>query len=300
MQTFHLEFSKLIGYIFHIKLETSVESSVLLTPCPEGIFIQIGSKVYKIDLPTPIKSLQEAFHSQTDDWVYIKVPASETLSHSLRFKKENWDTISHIHCKKCNFPLCLNLKSSFPMPSTNWETLSELWNCHPSHEQIYSLALKPGNCYTSLFYIHLNIEDVEKNVQVQEGKVLCGNCKYEIGLRKEEFMLFRHRVYGNCEEGFGFLVEEALCERINEASRDVMIGYLRLRLMKWENLLYWKGKFRKCMNVLYKKEVVKGFDLPEDDVFQLRQLLKKFNERLPPHARKIGDWKISYVLFEDD
>ena len=124
----------------------------------------------------------------------------------------------------------------------------------------------------------------------------CANCDTEIGVFHDENMLYRHRIYLTEPEELNCLIEEALCERINESDRELHIGNIKIRLLNWENFVYNKGAFKSCMNVLYKKTENKGINLPDDDLSIIWKELKKFNQKLPETSRKFKDWKKSIII----
>jgi hypothetical protein len=295
MQSFIAEYSRNIGYSFFLRAK-DVGTSVSLTPAPMALFIQIKESVFKINMLHSILSLENVLVQSEEEWIYIRIPVIENNEHELRFKREVLDGNSSVFCKHCGKNLVAGFEQCFPMPSTNWETLSELWSCHPSHEPAFSLNIKGKICYSSLFYYHFQAENLELSFYVQENKVCCQNCHTYVGIAKEEIMLFRHRTVMQTEENLHSLIEDALCERINESEKDIFLGDLQIRLLKWDSFIYSNNEFKPCMKVLYCDSLIKGFELPTEDLSAIRKSLEKFNKKLPKNAKKIGDMRISFFL----
>jgi HECT-like Ubiquitin-conjugating enzyme (E2)-binding len=155
MESFYAEFSKIIGYSFYIKLDTGNESKILITPSPGVLYMQICSRVYGINLLHPIVSLKDIVYQQENQWIFIKIQIPVPQELELQFKQEFTGSFNCISCGNCSQTLVKGIQKNFPLPSTNWETLSELWSCHPSHEPKYSIDYKSKSSYISLFYIHL-------------------------------------------------------------------------------------------------------------------------------------------------
>src|SRR5574343_8823 len=101
MKSFHGEFSKNLGYTFHVQMSEPQEVKILLTPTPEHLFIQLNQQVFKIPLISPITSLENSVCKQEEEWIYIKSPASVSSDHELVFKKEPDCDIHQLNCKKC-------------------------------------------------------------------------------------------------------------------------------------------------------------------------------------------------------
>lgn len=295
MESFHSEYSKLLGYTFYIRLSGGSETKIVMTPSPGLLYFQVCGKVFGINLIAPILSLENLVHQQEEQWVYIKIPATAPNDIELKFRREISTNIGRIYCRNCGKIVAEGFEHSYPMPSTNWETLSELWNCHPSHEPKYSLEMRAKSCYISLFYIHFK-PDICNYIRNQENILFCGNCSREIGMFQEENVLYRHRVYADMHEDMDFLLEEALSERINESQREIHIGFLKVKLLKWNNFVYVKTEYKSCMNVMYQRTETEGFHLPQDDMDEIYKTLKKFNKKLPPSSRKFREWKVSLIV----
>lgn len=300
MKSFHGEFSKNLGYTFHIQMTENQEVKILLTPTPEHLFIQLNQQVFKIPLIAPILSLENSVCKQEGEWIYIKAPASVSSDHELVFKKDSDSEIHQLNCKKCGKILVQCLEKTYILPSTNWETLSEFWNCHPSHEQVYSLNKTGRNCYVSLFYLHFNLKNVPNELQIDGNKLLCPGCLFHVGIAAEECSVFRHRVIYDVEESLEFLLKEAFIERINELNRDVHVAGITIRLLNWDLWVYRKGRFIRAMKVLFCKSATPGAELPPEDVAGFKEILQKCNRKLPENCRKFGSWKISFLLFNQE
>lgn len=296
MQSFHAEYCKNLGYTFHIQLNSESDIKVLLTPTPDCLFITLNTQVFKISLLSPILSLQQSLCFQTNQWLYIKIPQTQEFDHDLLFKQEPTTSISELCCKKCAKSFAKGFKKTFPMPSTNWETLSELWSCHPSHEQVYFIDKKGKNCYISLFFIHFTAINIENSLLVDDKDLKCPGCGLIVGVSGTEFSVFRHRVLGAGEESLEFLLREAFIERINEINRDLHLGSITIRLLTWDLWVYKAGQFQRAMKVMYCKSATPGIELPAEDLSKIYESLKKANKKLPENCRKFGNWKISFLF----
>lgn len=296
MESFHAEYSKLLGYCFYVKFSYGSETKILITPAPGRLYFQICGKVFAIPLIAEVLSLENIIYQQEDQWVYIKIPNRTGPEIDLRFKKEVHEMTGNIYCKNCEQIIVKGIQRSYPMPSTNWETLSELWSCHPSHEPKYSLEIREKTCYVSLFYLHFLENQLENSIKNTENLLTCLHCSTEIGLFEGENMLYRHKVFIGQREELEELLEEALTERINENNREVHIGKLQIKLLKWGNFVYSKGKFRPCMNVLYKITESEGMHLPEEDLDKVFKALEKFNLKVPQSSKTFKEWKISLIV----
>ena len=137
---------------------------------------------------------------------------------------------------------------------------------------------------------------MENFIENRDNSLFCKNCLTEIGFFDEEIVIYRHKSFVNHRESFEYLLEEALCERINESNREVHIGQLVLKLLKWENFVYCKDKFIPCMNVLYQFQQQKGFRIPDEDLADVVKKLRKFNKKIPKNQRKLRDWRFSLII----
>jgi hypothetical protein len=137
---------------------------------------------------------------------------------------------------------------------------------------------------------------LEATAKVNDGCLYCSGCNNHFGIASHEVLIFRHKVFCGQRASFGYLIAQALYERINESCREIHIGYIQIKLLRWGNFVYKKDKFVRCINVGYRKTVYLGAQLPEKDLLKLYKNLQKFNKKLPESTRKIGDWKISIII----
>ena len=75
MESFHGEFSKLLGYTFYIKLAFGEETKVLITPTPTVLYVKVYDKVYSVNLLASVLSLKDMVYQQEGTWLYLKIPS---------------------------------------------------------------------------------------------------------------------------------------------------------------------------------------------------------------------------------
>jgi len=117
-------------------------SNLKLTPTPETLFVVLDDIPFSIPLKFPVTDLSQAICTQNDKEIYLRVPFQLRTPVQFQAPKEPLEA-KFLLCRNCKTTLVQDFLESLPMPSTNWETLSELWSCHSSHTPPFDLTPKP-------------------------------------------------------------------------------------------------------------------------------------------------------------
>ena len=121
--------------------------------------------------------------------------------------KPDTENVTVIKCRFCDRLLCENVIETLPLPTSNWEILSELWNCHPSHNQYAPIEMKEFKCYSGLFFyaFKMRIDESRYSLSVLTPFIECNQCRNIVGfvdsyteeLGNNIVSFFKHRVKTN-------------------------------------------------------------------------------------------------------
>ena len=138
------EFSPLLKSYWFLVTSKKPIHQVLLTPCPEGLYIRIDDRTVFVKTLVPVVSTEDALVRLETRGAYIRVSCklSDGQAPVQPTVPQHHESIHRIACKQCGGALLPELQDSFPLPTTSLEVLNELWSCHPSHHQEVALTFR--------------------------------------------------------------------------------------------------------------------------------------------------------------
>ena len=142
-----VELSRAIGcYNVYISLsQVPQQLRVRLTPTPECLYVQITEElVLVIPLAAPILDTSNVSMEFRESLLSLRVPCTVDVPTTGVHIPPLSLPQNSLLCNHCGFEVASGLSQSYELPELEWEELSELWNCHPSHHQTNPLVLEPG------------------------------------------------------------------------------------------------------------------------------------------------------------
>lgn len=180
---------------------------VKLTPTPDALYISIDDSSFAINTLAPILSLENSVSNRTEDYLHIRIPCQTDRQSANPDFQPDMENVSVVKCRACEMTLVENVLETLPLPTSNWEILSELWNCHPSHNQYAPIEMRDSRCYSGLFFYAFKTKLDKNRYKLSEISpfIECLGCghivgfadKHTIELSSNVISFYKHRVRTN-------------------------------------------------------------------------------------------------------
>ena len=333
-----VELSRAIGcYNIYVTLEQLPATlQVRLTPTPECLYLQITADlVLVIPLAAPAPNTEAATVDLKDGVLTVRLPCQVEPSdvsypvpvHSLQS--------GQLMCGFCEAIVACGLEQVYELPELDWEELSELWNCHPSHHQKNPLVLEPYRyCLCRYFMAKLHavlhpdsssgleiIGQASASTVVSYLPVACQKCSKLLGEVKmvpfrqvnghaRQFTLQLNRIKDSTAHWSllalvvrqlalvpDFDYRRTLALAALEKPKSLLISVSAKNAMVLRN-----GKYQEAIKCLYELGEMKDLNtqrICSEDFEGLLEELKKRNRYLPVSLRKVGPKRLAYLVYSE-
>lgn len=302
--------------------------NVRLTPTPECLYLQVTETlVLVIPLAAQVTNTDAVVMELKDAVLSMRLPCNVEPSDASFLVPQFSLNGSVLNCRYCGTQLAKGLEQIYELPELDWEELSELWNCHPSHHQSNPLILEEtryslSSCFISKFHAIVHPSSTSSLQILGESPsttltsylpVSCSHCSHPIGEVKitnsspRQFSLQLNRINTNWSLTALIIRQLAMLPEYDYRRTLAISTYtdrkaVLVTVSAKSAMILRDGKYREAIKCLY--EVGDGGEsgvvrICGEDWDEVLKDLKERNRRLPVSMRKIGQKRLVYFVYSD-
>lgn len=332
-----VELSRAIAcYNISITLEQLPASlQVRLTPTPDCLYVQITAElVLMIPLAAPVPDTQGAVVDLKGGLLTVRLPCLVEPSDVSYLVPALTLRSGQLQCRFCDEVVASGLEQVYELPELDWEELSELWNCHPSHHQKNPLVLEPYRCISCRYFIaklHAVVHpesapglqvigEASAQTMVSYLPVACPTCSKLLGEAKmvlftqvnghpRQFTLQLNRIKGSSIPWslLALVLRQLALLPDFDYRRTLAVSSgqpksLLISVSVKNAMILRQGKYQEAVKCLYELGEAKDLNVHRvclEDFEELLGELKARNRNLPVSLRKVGTKRLAFLVYSE-